>query len=82
MAATGDAKPTVMPSTDIGSGGPLRALMDTFYNAPAAERYMRGQNIGRVMLGQLDEAGAITRGMQAGGIGTARGLMATEDEDY
>ena len=82
MAAAGDAPPAVMPSTDIGQGGPLRALMDTFYNAPAAERYMRGQNIGRVMLGQLDEAGNITQGMQRGAIGSGRGIMATEDEEF
>lgn len=81
MAAAGDAPPSVMPSTDIGQGGPLRALMDTFYNAPAAERYMRGENIGRVMLGQLDEAGEITRAMQTGGIGIPRGIMATEENE-
>jgi len=81
MAAAGDAPPSVMPSTDIGQGGPLRALMDTLYNAPAAERYMRGENIGRVMLGQLDEAGAVTRGMQAGGIGLPRGIMALDEDE-
>ena len=83
MAAAGDAPPSVMPSTDMGQGGPLRALMDTFYNNPAAERYMRGQNIGRVMLGQLEEAGPITQGMRRGAMGNIRGIMAVQDdEDY
>ena len=80
MAHTGDAPPSVMPSTDIGQGGPVRALMDSLYTAPAVERYMRGENIGKVMLGQLEEAGPITRGMQAGGIGVPRGIMALEED--
>ena len=81
MAAAGDAPPAVMPSTDMGQGGIMRTIMDSLYTAPAAERYMRGQNIGRVMLGQLDEAGPVTRGMQAAGIGTPRGIMATQEDE-
>ena len=63
------------------STGPYQWLKNTLYNTPAAERYMRGENIGRVMMGQLEPAGTITRGMQAGGVGTARGLMAIDEND-
>jgi hypothetical protein len=80
MAAAGDAPPSVMPSTDIGQGGPMRAIKDMLYTAPAVERYMRGENIGKVMLGQLEAAGPITRGMQGAGIGAPRGLMALDEE--
>lgn len=81
MAAAGDAPPSIMPSTDMGQGGPLRAMKDMLYNKPAVESYMRGENIGKVMLGQLEEAGPITRGMQAGGVGAPRGIMALEQDE-
>lgn len=81
MAAAGDAPPAIMPSTDMGSGGILRTMMDTMYTTPAVERYMRGENIGRVMLGQLDEAGQITRTMQGAGIGIPRGIMALDEDE-
>ena len=79
MAAVGDTAPPVMPSTDVGSG-PMKALQDVLWTGPAAERYMRGENIGRVMLGQqmLDKA---IPGAGRAGIGIARGLMAPDENE-
>ncbi len=80
MAAVGDTAPPVMPSTDVG-GGPLRALTDALWSGPAAERYMRGENIGRAMLGQFDELQpGTTELLQRGGIGVTRGIMADDEE--
>ncbi|MGI9309104.1 MAG: hypothetical protein ACR2P6_07570 [Gammaproteobacteria bacterium] len=80
MAASGDAPPSVMPSLDAGTG-PIQALKSALWSGPAAERYMRGENLGRVMLGQLEEAGQLTRGMQQLGVGVPRGLMGISEQD-
>lgn len=80
MAAARDVEMPPMPSQDMGAGGALRGLAGALWNAPAAEMYMRGSNIGRMMLGQFDELqpGSV-EGLRALGIGTARGLMADDD---
>lgn len=80
MAAAGDTVAPQPPSQDV-AGGVLRGVDQLLYSGPAAERYMRGENIGRVMLGQFDELqpGSV-EGLRALGIGTGRGLMADENE--
>lgn len=82
MAMVGDKMPTIRPSGDPSlRGGPLNWLEETFWTGPAVENYMQGGNLGAMMLGQY-QPGAAGPLLQSAGIGTARGLMAPENENY
>ncbi len=78
LTVIGDTKAPIPPSQDPGRGV-MQMLSDLLVEGPAAEAYMRGDNIGEILMGAMRRGDAVP-GAGRAGIGLERGLMEQEEE--